>query len=157
MIKKIFKRIQKLNKEYLLLFAVIGAISALIYSSTAVSQAVSPTPPEEIVLATIYPAPFGKFNELRAKIFRDFDNPTNRFVDPTGISIMTSLTVLSKVVAGQVYGPSADPYVVDFVTGDAKFNVVYAVHWQEIPATDPGGFVSGNPPHCHFLQKGGES
>lgn len=143
-IKKIFKKMQSLNREYLLLFAVITAIGVLIYSETAVSQ----SPPEEIVLSTIYPAPFGNFNELRSKVFRDFDNPTNRFMDPVGESQVENLRVEQQIVTGYICGPSNNPmYKVDFGTGDtdlvsglptsgnATFNVVYSDRFYQ---DDPG-------------------
>lgn len=120
-IKKLLKKTQRLNKEYLLLFIVIGAIGMLIHSTIAVSQ----HPPEEILLSTIYPVPSGKFATLRSKVYRDFDNPTNRFVDPVGLSQIESLQVTDQIVTAQIYGPTKE-YIVNFASGNAKFKIVYA-------------------------------
>lgn len=148
LIKKILKKMQSLNKEYLLLFIVIAGLGVLINSSTAVSQ----QPPEVITLATLYPSPFGEFNVLRSKLYRDFDNPTNRFLDPAGMSQVENLRVNRKIIASQVYGPSADPYEVDFTNGNAKFNVVYARRFHQ---TDPGpGTRRGGGKYVYDIAEG---
>ncbi|MFH1092871.1 MAG: hypothetical protein V1739_01795 [Candidatus Omnitrophota bacterium] len=133
-IKKILKKIQSLNKEYLLLFAVLAVLGLMLYSSIAVSQ----SPPEEIVIGTLYPAPSGQFNELISKMFRDYDNPTYRFVDPAGMSQLENLRVWTLLTTGYIAGPSLPPtYLVDFGTpsataGNATLNVVYAQRYYMI-------------------------
>ncbi|MCG2712190.1 MAG: hypothetical protein L6416_07715 [Candidatus Omnitrophica bacterium] len=133
LLKKIFKKIQGLNREYVLLFAVLAVLGLLIYSSIAVSQV---APPEQITLSTLYPAPLGQFNEVSAKLFRDFDNPTYRFIDPAGMSQIEALRVMTRLITGYIAGPGTNPlYTVNFTSGDAAFNIVYAVRFY---MDDPG-------------------
>ncbi len=135
LLKKIFKYLRKVNKEYVLLFVVAAVLGLLIYSTTAVSQ----NPPEEIVLSTLYPSPTGHFDMVRAKLLRDYNNPTNRFADPAGMSQITVLRVVSRIITRYIAGPGVSPmYVVDFLTGNATFNVVYARRFYMVDR-GPGG------------------
>ena len=148
LIKKIFKRIQSLNKEYLLLFAVLAALGLLIYSSTSVGQL-----PDDITLSTLYPSPTGEFGALNSMLYRDFDNPTNRFVDPTGISQIETVRVMDHLITGYISGPGAPPlYTVDFTTGDASFNIVFA---ERFYMDDPGpGTQRGGGKYVYDISEG---
>lgn len=132
MIKKAFERILKINREYLLLFAVLGAIGLLIYSSAAVSQS-----GEAITVTTFHPAPFGQFNVTTAKIFRDYDDPVNRYVDPSGLTVLQALQVTSGIITEHISGPAGfnfDLRVNDADNpegGNATLNEVYATRFYQ--------------------------
>ncbi|MBU1088187.1 MAG: hypothetical protein KKD05_11815 [Candidatus Omnitrophica bacterium] len=119
-IKQFLQKIKQVNKEYLLLFAIVTLIGLLIYSSTATSQ----QSPEEITLTTFYPCPFGEYDRITASRFIDFDN-VNRWFDPSGDTQLESLRVFNGILANVVVGP-AGTYSVNFVTGEAFLNVVTA-------------------------------
>lgn len=113
-VKNIFEKIKLVNKEYLLLFAVVVLIGLLIHSSTATSQ----NSPEEITLTTFYPCPFGEFNIVRSARFVDFDN-VNRWFDPSGDSHLQSLRIFDGLVVNVVYGPSGT-YSINFNNGATR-------------------------------------
>ncbi len=133
--KRLFKNLLKINKEYVLLFVIAAVLGLLIHSSTAVSQ----EPPEEITISTLYPSPRGQFNLVVAKLLRDYDNPTNRFVDPAGMSQIETLRVMTHLITRYIAGPGASPmYTVDFSNGNASFNIVYATRFY-MEDNGPGG------------------
>ncbi|MCG2712189.1 MAG: hypothetical protein L6416_07710 [Candidatus Omnitrophica bacterium] len=139
MIKKIYDSILKINKEYLLLFVVVAVLGLMIYSSTVTCQT-----SQDITITTFYPAPFGEFNVVRAKKFKDFDDPTNRFVDPSGRTQLESLRVTGGIITEYVSGPggiftfnlggnnAANPQ-----GGDATLHDVYATRFYQ---ADPGPY-----------------
>lgn len=124
MIKKIFKNILKVNREYLLLFAVISAVGVLIYCSTAVSQT-----GEDIVVTTFHPAPFGQFNEVTASIFRDYDNPAARYINPSHQTYLQNLRVTAGIITDHISGPGG--YNFNTGSGDATLNEVHATRFYQ--------------------------
>ena len=124
MIKNIIKNPKKINGEYILLFIVLAGLGFLFYSPKAVSQ----QPPQEIIINSLQPAPYGEFNELKAEVYRDYHNPTNRFVDPMGESQVQTLNIETRLIVEYIGGPpDVDPlYEVDYTNGDANLNVVYS-------------------------------
>lgn len=125
-IKKIFKNIGKVNREFLLLFGVIAALGVVVYSSTAVSQT-----GEDITITTFHPAPFGQFNEVTARIFSGYNDPTF-FIDPSGISRIKNLQVVGGIITDHVSGTAgAGGYNFDVVIGDATLNEVTATRFYQ--------------------------
>lgn len=136
-IKKILENILKINREYILLFAVIGVLGALIYSQTAISQT-----GEDITITTFHPIPFGEFNETTASIFRAYNNPANFYIDPSGNSIIHSLRVVSGIVANNISGQpgAAGLYSFNLANGRARLNKVEAQRFYQ-HSTGPQGPV----------------
>ena len=137
-IKKILENILKINREYILLFAVIGVLGALIYSQTAISQT-----GEDITITTFHPIPFGEFNETTASIFRAYNNPANFYIDPSGNSIIHSLRVVSGIVANNISGQAGVAgWTFDLISGDATLNNVQATTFYQ--AVAPPGDLTLN-------------
>ncbi|MFH1062998.1 MAG: hypothetical protein V1747_08985 [Candidatus Omnitrophota bacterium] len=134
--KKLWEKIKQVNKEYLLLFVVVGLMGLLIYSSTATSQ----VSPEEVTLTTFYPCPFGEFDTVRAARFIDFNN-VNRWIDPSGDSQFQSLRIFDGLVVNVVYGPSTT-YSINFVNGATRLGAVHA-SILTMDAPGPGDQRSG--------------
>lgn len=125
-IKNLIRKVKQINKEYIFLSLVISFCAFLIYSSVAVPQS-----SEQITIATYYPSPFGEFNTVDVGLFRDWDNPNNTFLDPSGISQFESLNVLQGITTRYITGPVADQFFVNFETGDARFNDVFAERFYQ--------------------------
>ncbi len=128
-IRTFFKAIKQVNKEYLLLSVIVVLSGLLIYSSTATSQGT----PEEIMLSTFYPCPFGIYDTLTASRYIDFDN-ISRWFDPSGDSQLESLRVMNGLQVDTVYGPG-NTYSIDFQNGDARLGDVKA---NVLTMTDSG-------------------
>ncbi len=124
MMKKLFEKFLKINKEYVLLFVVIAVLGLLVYSSTVVSQSAS-----DITITTFHPAPFGQFNVVSAQCYYDFDN-TGRRVDPSGLSLLESLRVTSGIITSYVSGPGGRN-TFNLGTGDATLREVYATRFYQ--------------------------
>jgi len=52
---------------------------------------------EEVTLTTYYPSPRGVYNELQANIYRDFGDPSNRYLDPTTASQLQDLRIFGGI------------------------------------------------------------
>jgi hypothetical protein len=148
-IKKLVEKIKQINKEYIFLGLIVSFCLFLIYSSVAVPQA-----SEQITIATYYPSPFGEFNVVEAGMFRDWDDPGMGFLDPNGNSQFQNLTVLQGITADYITGPSST-YFVDFNTGDARFNYVYAERFYQ-GENGPGGAnaIRGTGKHVWDIAEG---
>ncbi|MCP4648992.1 MAG: hypothetical protein GY853_02765 [PVC group bacterium] len=127
-IKKLKSIFKQANSEYIFLFALLIFVGFLMYSTVSDSQ---PVDPEEISLSTVYPAPFGEYNELMVKEISDYDDPNNYGVDPTGRSNMHQIYLRDRdedlsggidddehgdlFVEGRIYGDEAnvDEFYVD--------------------------------------------
>ena len=59
----------------------------LVLGTTAVAWA------EDVTITTYYPSPRGVYSEVQAQELRDYDDPVNRFVDPSGSTSLNQLTV----------------------------------------------------------------
>ncbi|MFH1092872.1 MAG: hypothetical protein V1739_01800 [Candidatus Omnitrophota bacterium] len=124
MIKKLYEKILKTNKEYILLFVIIAVLGFLIYSQTVVSQT-----SQDITVTTFYPAPFGQFNIVSAKIFKDFDN-SSRYADPSHASQLQGLQVTKGIITETVSGPGGG-YNFNLSSGNANLQEVYATRFYQ--------------------------
>ncbi|MFH2137832.1 MAG: hypothetical protein ABII88_04935, partial [Candidatus Omnitrophota bacterium] len=93
LLRKFLEKIKQLNKEYLFLFFIICLVIFMIRSVTSMSQGM----PTEITLSTLYPSPFGEYNELRVKRVEDYEN-ANYWLDPAGVSVLRDINI---GIAGQ--------------------------------------------------------
>ena len=137
MIKNIIKNPKKINGEYILLFAVLAGLGFLFYSPNVISQ----QPPQEIIINSFQPAPYGEFNELKAEVYRDYHNPTNRFVDPMGESQVQTLNIATRLIVEYIGGPpDVDPlYEVDYTNGQIKIKDDYGTTYYGIFEIDESG------------------
>lgn len=94
-INKLGKKLEKINKEYIFLFFILVLVGCLINSVSSISQ----VGPEEITLSTLYPSPFGEYNEIMLKRMIDYDDITF-LVDPTGRSEMHQIQLNDRDTDG---------------------------------------------------------
>jgi len=150
-IKRLFRKINKTNKEYIFLCLIISFCAFLIYSSTAVPQQT-----EQITLATYYPSPFGHFNIIDAGIFRDWDDPNNAWLDPSGESQLANLNVTDGIVTNYISGPGITDNFIDFGNGNAQFtHDVYAERFiQGQPGPGGANAYRGQGKHVWDIAEG---